>query len=253
MLTQTRQSGSVHPHLPTQAQSTRSEGSSQIRRALIVEDDEVLCRFLGRLFEMEGFQVAFVHSGDAALANLSPELDIVILDLNLPGVDGLTVLQTLRAQFDRLPVLVLTGRARAESAVLALENGADDCLTKPFSHTELLARTRAILRRNYAKAPATTHCGSLVVNRSALRVTREGERVDLTPREYSLLELLMRSPGIPVSRTTLMKEVWGEDITSGSSNVVDVYMKYLRDKIDLPGLQKLIRTVRGVGYVISEL
>ena len=251
MLTQTRQSSAAHSHPSTQPPLART-CNGHTRRALIVEDDEVLCRFLGRLFEAEGFAVEFAHSGHAAIESLCPQLDIVILDLNLPGVDGIGVLQRLRSQLQSLPVLVLTGRARSESAVLALENGADDCLTKPFSHAELLARTRAILRRTFDRAPATTQCGNLTLNRSEMRVTREGKRIDLTPREYSLLELLMRSPGTPVTRAVLMKEIWGEENASSSSNVVDVYMKYLRDKIDLPEHPKLIQTLRGIGYVISE-
>ena len=241
----------MQAHPATQSPLAKT-GYGHTRRALIVEDDEVLCRFLGRLYEAEGFTVEFAHSGDAALESLRPELDIVILDLNLPGVDGISVLRQLRSKFQELPVLVLTGRARSESAVPALENGADDCLIKPFSHAELLARTRAVLRRSLDRAPATTQCGSLVLNRGEMRVTREGKRVDLTPREYSLLELLMRSPGNPVPRAVLMKEIWGEETSSSSSNVVDVYMKYLRDKIDLPDLPKLIQTLRGIGYVISE-
>ena len=241
----------MHTHPATQP-TPATTGTALKRRALIVEDDEVLCRFLGRLYEAEGFDVEYAHSGAEALESLRPQLDIVILDLNLPGVDGIGVLQHLRSKFQDLPVLVLTGRARSESAVLALENGADDCLIKPFSHAELLARTRAILRRSLDRAPATTQCGSLILNRAEMRVTREGKRIDLTPREYSLLELLMRSPGTPVPRAVLLKEIWGEENASSSSNVVDVYMKYLRDKIDLPELPKLIQTLRGIGYVVSE-
>ena len=223
-----------------------------IRRALLVEDDEVLCRFLCQLLRAEGFHVDMAHTGPSALEALRPELDIVILDLNLPGLDGITVLQQLRARFDRLAVLVLTARNRSESTVLALENGADDCLNKPFSYTELLARTRALLRRTRDAASPVSQCGSLTLYRRELRVTRDGQRIDLTQREYSLLDLLMRCPGTPVARSVLLQEIWGDDCNP-SSNIVDVYMKYLRDKIDLPHLPKLIRTIRGVGYVISEI
>ena len=220
------------------------------KRVLVVEDDEVLSRFLNRILRMEGIDVEIAHSGDAALPLLRPELDAVILDLNLPGMDGISVLQELRTSFSSLAVLVLTARARSESAVLALENGADDCLTKPFSYVELLARLRALFRRHGAQDTRRIRCGSLMLDKDEFRVTREDRKVELTPREYSLLEFLLRSPGIPVPRAVLLKELWGEE-NSSASNVVDVYMKYLRDKVDLPGLPKLIRTVRGVGYAIS--
>ena len=221
------------------------------KRVLVVEDDEILARFIDRLLAAESFVVEVAHTGDAALVALRPELDLVVLDLNLPDVDGIAVLQQLRAQFHQLPVLVLTARSRAESAVLALENGADDCLTKPFSHLELVARLRALLRRHSDAEPSKSNCGSLVLDRTEHRVTRAGKQIDLTPREFGLLEYLMRSPGIPVPRSVLVRELWGEE-PSSASNVVDVYMKYVRDKIDGPGLPKLIRTVRGVGYVIDR-
>ena len=221
------------------------------RRVLVVEDDEVLARFLDRLLRAEGFQVEVAHTGAAAVDKLRPELDAVILDLNLPGMDGITVLQQLRPRFSRLAVLVLTGRVRSESAVLALESGADDCLTKPFSYVELLARLRALMRRQLDPATSSPPCGGVTLSRADLRVTRNGRSIDLTPREFGLLEYLMRSPNAAVPRSVLLRELWGEDHAEGS-NVVDVYMKYVRDKIDLPGLPKLIHTVRGIGYVLRE-
>ena len=220
-------------------------------RVLVVEDDEILSRFLDRMLRAEAFAVEFAHTGVAALEMLRPEIDVLILDLNLPGLDGIGVLQRLRPQFPRLPVLVLTARSRAESTVLALENGADDCLIKPFSYVELLARVRALLRRNTGVVPRSSQCANLMVNRDELRVMRDSRKIDLTPREYRLLEYLMRTPRTPVPRATLLKEVWGGECEP-STNIVDVYMKYVRDKIDLPGMPKLIRTVRGVGYVVSE-
>lgn len=233
--------------------SSTSVVSLQGKRVLIVEDDEVLARFLERMLRLQGLEVEAAHTGDAAISALHPKLDIIVLDLNLPGMDGLSVLQHLRSRYRQLPVLVLTGRTRSEISVLALDSGADDCLTKPFSCAELLARLRALLRRSaseHASHPAPDPC-ELSLNPEEFRVIRNGKPVDLTPREFGLLEYLMRSPGKAVSRAVLLKELWGEE-GSASSNVVDVYMKYVRDKIDLPGLPKLIRTVRGVGYAIGE-
>lgn len=220
-------------------------------KVLVVDDDEILSRFLGRLLVAHGFTVNTALDGISALDLLRSAPDLLVLDLNLPKMDGISVLQSVRAMNQQLPVLVLTARARSESAVLALESGADDCLTKPFSSLELLARVRALLRRHTPAVPQSSQCGSLTLDRNELRVARDGRRVELTPREYDLLEFLMRTPRVPVSRSVLLKEVWGAEY-DGSSNVVDVYMKYLRDKVDVPGLPKLIRTVRGLGYVISE-
>ncbi len=220
-------------------------------RVLIVDDDEVLSRFLERLLLAEGFAVEFAYNGLSALQVIRPDVDLVILDLNLPELDGIAVLDRLRPIFPKLPVLVLTGRSRTESTVLALESGADDCLMKPFSYVELLARVRALLRRNTGFLPKNSQCSDLLLDRQELRVTRSGTKVDLTPREYGLIEYLMRTPRTPVPRSVLLREVWGSK-SSHATNVVDVYMKYLRDKIDLPGTTKLIRTVRGLGYVISE-
>ncbi len=224
---------------------------AELARVLVVEDDEILSRFLHRLLRAEGFGVEVAYDGASALEKLRPAVDLLILDLNLPLVDGIEVLRRLRANFPELPVLVLTARNRTDSTVLALESGADDCLVKPFSCAELLARMRALLRRRQNKPSQSSQCADLVVHRDQLRVTRNGQRVDLTPREYSLLEYLMRTPGVPVSRLVLLQEIWGTATESGT-NVVDVYMKYIRDKVDLPSMAKLIRTVRGVGYAVSE-
>ena len=239
---------------PVQAGSSRlGDKGVQPRsgRVLVVEDDLILSRFLHRILRAESFDVETADNGLAALDMLRPELDVLILDLNLPDLDGIAVLQQLRPKYPRLPVLVLTARNRAESTVLALENGADDCLTKPFSYLELLARIRALMRRNTGSFPQNSQCADLIVNRHEVRVTRNGEKIELTPREYSLLEYLMRTPRIPVARSVLLKEIWA-DACDPSTNIVDVYMKYVRDKIDRPGLPRLIRTVRGVGYAVSE-
>lgn len=220
-------------------------------RILVVEDDVVLSRFLERYLQAEGFQVDHAHDGALVEEALRSQPDLVLLDLNLPNVDGIEILQRVRPTHPRVPVLVLTGRTRSESAALSLESGADDCLTKPFSCVELVARIRALLRRSQGPANRVSRCADLMLDRDQMRIERSGRRIELTPREYKLLECLMRSPAIPCSRDLLQREVWGEK-DNAASNVVDVYMKYVRDKIDLPGMSKLIHTVRGVGYVIRE-
>ncbi len=243
---------------PSENTSLQAEKSQQLpsndkapARVLVVEDDEILSRFLDRLLRAEGFGVEVAYDGASALERLHPAVDLLILDLNLPNLDGIEVLRRLRTNFAELPVLVLTARSRTDSTVLALESGADDCLIKPFSYVELLARVRALLRRRQGKPSQSSQCADLTLHRDQLRVTRNGQRIDLTPREYSLLEYLMRTPRVPVSRAVLLQEIWGPDTESGT-NVVDVYMKYVRDKVDLPDMPKLIRTVRGIGYAVSE-
>jgi two-component system copper resistance phosphate regulon response regulator CusR len=167
-------------------------------------------------------------------------------------VDGMTLLAQLHRTNPQLPILVLTARNRTEDLVLALEQGADDCLIKPFSLKELLARVRSLLRRKTSVVVETTATvGNLVISREEHRVTRGDRRIDLTPREFDILEFLVANLGKPVSRMTLMREVWNLPFDS-TTNIVDVYMKYLRDKINMEGEVKLIRTVRGVGYVLSN-
>lgn len=242
---------SEHPHDQFAGVSLDADRLSSPRsRILVVEDDQPLSRFLSRTLSTASHQIEVAHDGTTALGLLRPAIDLLILDLNLPGLDGLSVLRSLRPTYPKLPVLVLTARSRTEDMVMAFESGADDCLIKPFSYVELLARVGALLRRNSGVLPRLCHVDDLVLHREEHRVERNNRRVELTPREFDLLEFLMRTPGTPVSRATLMEEVWGTKFDP-STNVVDVYMKYLRDKIDLPDETKLIRTVRGVGYVIG--
>jgi DNA-binding response OmpR family regulator len=222
-----------------------------VPRILVVEDDLPLARLVGSGLRGEHFLVDLLHDGQEAAERLkSAPYDLLILDLNLPRIDGLTLLQQVRAAQPRLPVLVLTARSRTEDLVMTLDRGADDCLLKPFSLLELLARVRALLRRNAESPPEAPKLGGLTINREEYRVERNGRRIDLTPREFAILEYLVRHAGRPVSRASLMKEVWNVPFDP-STNIVDVYMKYLRDKIDLRGEEKLIRTIRGVGYVLS--
>ncbi len=221
-------------------------------KILIVEDDVHLSKFLSRELRLKEFGTAVMLDGEAACQDIQENnYDLVILDLNLPRMDGMAVIKQVRLSQPRLPILVLTARNRTEDLVAALEQGADDCLIKPFSFLELMARIRTLLRRNSVPAASTSNIGNLTINREGHWVLRGDRRVDLTAREFALLEYLMDNVGNAVSRSTLMREVWNMPYDS-TTNIVDVYMKYLRDKIDLEGEAKLIRTVRGVGYVISS-
>lgn len=194
-----------------------------------------------------------VHDGEEALSMLQNErrFDLLILDLNLPKLDGISLLQRVRPAQPRLPMLVLTARNRVEDKVTALQSGADDCLTKPFSFVELVARVRALMRRNSGLIPNSSKVGDLTLHREERRVERNGRRIELTPREFAILEFMMRNPGRPVSRATLLEEVWNMP-SDPATNIVDVYMKYVRDKVDLPGEPKLTHTIRGVGYELRD-
>lgn len=224
-------------------------GKATDRQILVVEDDVSLAEFLSAELEGIHFTAEKVHDGAEALEVLlsTRRFDLVVLDLNLPTVDGIAILKQLRPAQPRLPILVLTARNGVEHRVQALNAGADDCLAKPFSLLEFTARVHALLRRNSGPVPNCSAVGDLTLNRDQRRVERNGRRIELTPREYALLDVMMQHAGEPVSRATLLEEVWS---TSGeaSTNIVDVYMKYLRDKIDLPGEPKLTHTVRGFGY-----
>jgi DNA-binding response OmpR family regulator len=223
------------------------------RRVLIVEDDESLAGFLASELEAEGFSVDMVHDGETALNTLQEahRYDLLILDLNLPKLDGITLLQRVKPAMPRLRMLVLTARSRVEDKVKALQSGADDCLTKPFSFAELSARVQALLRRDSGVVPNCSQVGDLTLNREERRVERNGRRIELTPREFAILEFLMRNAGRPVSRATLLEEVWNMP-SDPTTNIVDVYMKYVRDKVDLPGEAKLTHTIRGVGYELRD-
>ncbi len=224
-----------------------------VRNILIVDDDEALAGFLSQELQTACFAVDLLHNGEETLVRLQEKVryDLMILDLNLPGMDGISLLQAVRPLLPRLPILVLTARSRVEDRVSALRNGADDCVVKPFSFMELLARVQALLRRNSGYIPNFSRVGDLELHREQRRVERNGRRIDLTPREFAILEYLMRHPANPVSRATLCEEVWSTP-HDPSTNIVDVYMKYVRDKIDLANEPKLIHTVRGIGYEIRD-
>jgi DNA-binding response OmpR family regulator len=223
------------------------------RSILLVEEDASLANFLSRELRAGSFSVDLVCDGEAALNALQDERrhDLLILELNLPRMDGMSLLQRVRPAKPRLPMMVLTARSRIEDKVKAFQSGADDFLAKPFSIMELLARVHALLRRHSSLIPNTSQVGALTLHREERRVERSGRRIDLTPREFAILEFMMRNPGRPVSRATLSEEVWNVP-HDPSTNIVDVYMKYVRDKVDRPGEPKLTHTIRGVGYELRE-
>lgn len=250
-------SGVSHPGSTSHVRVSQSEYSDQLAvqagaKILVVDDDVALARFLQRELKKMDFDVQVEHDGEAAINDLEEVCrDLLILDLNLPGMDGIAVIKQTRIRQPRLPILVLTARNRTEDMVLALERGADDCLIKPFSLLELMARVRSLLRRNMEPALPHKSVGNLRINRKEHWVMRGERRIDLTLREFALLEYLMNNAGKALSRATLMRDVWNLPFDS-TTNIVDVYMKYLRDKIDREGEAKLIRTVRRIGYVLSD-
>ena len=223
-------------------------------RVLVVEDEQKVANALREGLEGEGYEVAVESSGEGAFYRINTEqFDVILLDLMLPGRDGLQVLETLREQGIKTPVLVLTARDTLEDRVLGLDRGADDYLVKPFAFVELLARIRALRRRGRAAEPIHLEVGDLEMDLLTRRVTRAGRPVELTGREFELLEYLLRRDGQVVSRATLAREVWSETARSATlDNVMDVQIARLRRKIDLDHPVKLIHTVRGVGFMLSE-
>jgi two-component system copper resistance phosphate regulon response regulator CusR len=232
-------------------QTTQPPASSQ-PHLLIAEDDIPLANFLQRGLQADRYAVDVTHDGEAAIqAVRSSPYDLLILDLNLPKLDGMTLLRQLRPTMPKLPILVLTGRNQLEDRVMALDGGADDCMIKPFSFHELAARTRALMRRSGAGTGCLLQVGDLVLDREQFRVERGGKRIDLTAKEFSVLECLMLNARRSVTRAMLMEYVWKAPYDA-STNLVDVYVKYVRDKVDTGFPVKLMRTIRGVGYVIAE-
>ncbi|MGP8259479.1 MAG: response regulator transcription factor [Acidobacteriaceae bacterium] len=226
-------------------------------RLLVVEDDRALGAFLKASLVTEGHRVEWVKDGEEALLRIvSDHPDLVLLDLSLPKLDGMEVLAEMRARQDDTSVLVLTGRSDPHVQVQCLDMGADDCLLKPFSFYELTARCRALLRRREQFADLVLHHGDLVLHRVEHTVARAGRAIELTAKEFALLEFLMLHRCECVPRSQLMAEVWQMPTDSGT-NVVDVYINYLRRKLDAEGLHGgnvgLIETVRGMGYRLGGL
>jgi DNA-binding response OmpR family regulator len=218
-------------------------------RVLVVEDDDAIAQVLQRSLRMEGYDVKIAGDGISAL-DLSHAFlpDLVILDLGLPGMDGIEVAKTLR-ESDDVPILVLTARDAVESRVAGLDSGADDYLIKPFERQELLARLRALLRRRPPRGQATLAVGDLVLNPDTHEVLRADRPVDLTQREFELLEYLMRNERIVISRQRLLDEVWGYDPFS-MTNTIEVFVSNLRRKLESGGEPRLLHTIRGAGYVL---
>ncbi len=220
-------------------------------RVLVVEDEKKMASFIRKAFHAEGFAVDVLHQGDGVLAAVSATtFDVIILDIMLPGRDGLSVLRQLRERDIRTPVLLLTARGQATERVEGLNAGADDYLPKPFVLAELIARVRALGRRGSGSQPVQLRLGDFSVNTVSREVKRGDRTIELTPREYRLLEFLLRSPGRVCSRMAIVENVWDYDFDPGT-NLVDVYIMRLREKIDGGVETKLLHTVRGVGYVMK--
>jgi DNA-binding response OmpR family regulator len=218
-------------------------------RVLVVEDDDAIAQVLQRSLRMEGYEVRIAGDGVAGLDEAHAFLpDLVILDLGLPRLDGVEVAKKLRLT-DDVPILVLTARDGVEARVEGLDAGADDYLVKPFERQELLARLRALLRRRPPRGQATLTMSDLKLNPDTHEVTRGGRPVDLTQREFELLEYLMRNERIVISRQRLLDEVWGYDPFS-MTNTIEVFVSNLRRKLEAGGEPRLLHTIRGAGYVL---
>ncbi len=221
-------------------------------RLLVVEDERQIAAFLERGLKEEGYAVDVVYNGNDALDwAVAVEYDAIVLDVLLPGRDGFAVCRELRARGSTTPVLMLTARDAVDDRVNGLDSGADDYLVKPFAFKELLARLRAVTRRQSDSRSNELHLADLVLNTLTHSAQRGERHIELTTKEYNLLEFLMRNPNRVLSRTQIAEHVWNLDFVA-ESNVVDVYIRYLRRKIDDESELKLIKTVRGSGYLISD-
>src|SRR5437899_3695865 len=219
-------------------------------RILVVEDEKRIADFLTRGLQGAGYAVDIAPDGTTAIEFIhATDYDLVILDLMLPDMDGLKVLERIRSRKVGPPVMILSARGQVDDRVKGLEHGADDYLVKPFAFVELLARVRALLRRGQP-TPERLQVADLTLDCIRRKVIRGSETIDLAPKEFGILEYLMRNPGRPLSRTMIVEHVWDMDY-DGLTNIVDVYIRHLRSKIDDRFSQKLIQTVRGIGYLID--
>ena len=225
------------------------EAETQTGRVLVVEDDAEIADVLRRTLRQEGHDVRTAGDGEEALTAASEfQPDLVVLDLGLPKLDGVEVLRRLR-EADDVPILVLTARSDLEDRVEGLDSGADDYLVKPFERQELLARLRALMRRRPPRGSAALVCGDLRLNPDTREVSRSEREIELTNREFELLEFLMRNERLVVSRERLLEEVWGYDPLA-MTNTIDVFVSNLRRKLEEDGESRLLHTKRGAGYVL---
>ncbi|MGN0658113.1 MAG: response regulator transcription factor [Emergencia sp.] len=222
-------------------------------KLLIVEDEKRLCQTVAKHLKNEGYTIDACYDGSDALDYIEgTEYDAIVLDIMLPGIDGITLLKKLRARKLKTPVLLLTAKSTVEDKVAGLDSGADDYLTKPFALDELSARIRVMIRRSgVERVDNTITAGPLSLDTDKKTAFREGREIPLTAKEYSILEYLMHNKGIVLSREKIMHHIWNYDY-EGASNIIDVYIRTLRSKVDADFDQKLIQTVRGMGYVIKE-
>jgi len=221
-------------------------------RILVIEDQEKLRRNLQQVLEQEGYEVATAATGEEGYSLASTKaFDAIVLDLTLPGRDGLQILKDLREAGFGQPILILTARDSLDDRVAGLDAGADDYLVKPFAHAELSARLRALLRRGQAGQERLLQCGNLEMDLLTRKVSRKGVEIDLSQREFELLEYLLRHKNTNVTREMLTRDVWKEP-QGLLTNVIDVCVNSLRKKVELPGSRPLILTVRGVGYTVRE-
>jgi DNA-binding response OmpR family regulator len=221
-------------------------------RILLVEDEKKLCELIARALKAERYAVDVALDGQSGweLAD-AHEYDLIILDLMLPNLSATEILRRVRRKNQEVPILILTARDVTEEKVQHFEAGADDYLTKPFVFAELVMRIKALLRRGSMSRATVLRVGDLEMDRLSQQVKRDGKRIELTPKEYALLEYLAANPGRVFSRTMIIEHVWDQSF-EGLNNIVDVYVRHLRSKIDDPFPTKLIRTVRGVGYGLGE-
>jgi len=222
-------------------------------KILVVDDERAVRDSLRRALELEGYEIELAADGSEALAKLEDgaEPDAMILDVLMPGTDGLEVCRRIRREGSRLPVLLLTARAEVGDRVAGLDAGADDYVTKPFALEELLARVRALLRRTHDEAQDKLAFADLELDPGTREVRRGGDPIELTRTEFALLELFLRNPRQVLTRSVIFERVWGYDFGFGS-NSLDVYIGYLRRKTESGGKPRLIQTVRGVGYALRE-
>jgi two-component system copper resistance phosphate regulon response regulator CusR len=221
-------------------------------RVLIIEDERKVADIVVRGLKAECLAVDACYNGpDGLNMALAYDYDIIVLDLMLPGLSGMEVLQKIRSKKGDVPILILTARDSMEDKVKNFELGADDYLTKPFAFAELLVRIKALLRRGPVNRSSVLRVGDLEIDRLAQSVRRAGKKIELTAKEYGLLEYMATHPGRVFSRTMIIEHVWDQSF-EGLTNIVDVYVRHLREKIDDPFSTKLLRTVRGVGYCLSD-